>query len=72
VGLVLVFRREKNDEAARDLRLRGLDPAATYELIDVDAVTPKTLSGADLIQRGLHVEIPQQPGAAIIFYKKVH
>jgi hypothetical protein len=30
-----------------------------------------TVSGADLMQRRLHVEIPQKPGAAIIFYRKV-
>lgn len=71
-GMVQAFRRDKNDEAARDLPLRGLDPAATYEITDVDAKAPRTVSGADLIQRGLHVEIPQKPGAAIIFYKKVH
>ena len=68
--MVQAFRRDKSSEAARSLRLRGLDPTATYEVADVDAGTPKTLSGADLIRQGLQVEIPEKPGSAIIFYKK--
>jgi predicted ribosome-associated RNA-binding protein Tma20 len=45
-------------------------PAAIYEVADVDAGAPKTLSGADLMRQGLQVEIPEKPGSAIIFYKK--
>jgi len=70
-GMVQAFRRGKNDEPARDLRLRGIDPAAIYEVTDVDAKAPVKISGNDLMQRGLHVEIPQKPGAALIFYRKV-
>jgi alpha-galactosidase len=69
-GMVQAFRRDQSSEAARSLRLRGLDPAAIYELADVDAGAPKTLSGADLMRQGLQVEIPEKPGSAIIFYKK--
>jgi alpha-galactosidase len=70
-GMVQDFRREKNDEVARDLPLRGIDPAATYEVIDVDASAPITVSGKDLMQHGVHVEISQKPGAALVFYKKL-
>ncbi|MGA9799279.1 MAG: alpha-galactosidase [Terriglobales bacterium] len=70
-GMVQAFRRDQNDEAARDLRLRGIDPAATYEVTNVDAGAPVQLSGKDLMQRGLHVEITQKPGSALVFYKKV-
>jgi hypothetical protein len=52
--------------------LRGLDPAATYEVTDLDAKTPNTISGKDLMQHGLHVAIAEKRGAAIIVYKKVH
>jgi hypothetical protein len=50
--------------------LRGLDPAAKYEVADVDAGAPRTLSGTDLMRQGLQIEIPEKPGSAIIFYKK--
>src|SRR5579862_339747 len=70
-GMVQAFRRDQNDEAGRDLRLRGIDPAAMYEVTNVDAGAPVQLSGKDLMQRGLRVEISEKPGAALVFYKKV-
>jgi alpha-galactosidase len=69
-GMVQAFRRDEDDESTKDLRLRGLDPAATYEVTDLDAKTPTTTSGKDLMQRGLHVEIKEKRGAVIIVYKK--
>jgi hypothetical protein len=53
------------------LLLRGLDPAATYEVTDLDKRAPSTISGRDLTQKGLKVEIKEKPGAAIFIYKKV-
>ena len=71
-GMVQAFRRDKNDESAQNLPLRGLDPAALYEVTDLDAGIPATVLGTALMQQGLHVEIEGKPGAAIIVYKKVH
>jgi hypothetical protein len=68
--MVQVFRREKSDDAAKDLRLRGLNADATYEVTDLDAGVPKTVTGRDLMQKGLHVEVAAEPGAAIILYKR--
>jgi alpha-galactosidase len=70
-GMVQAFRREKSDDAAKDLRLRGLDEAATYEVTDLDAGVAKTVPGKELMQRGLHVELAGEPGAAIVVYKRV-
>ncbi len=70
-GMVQAFRREEDDESSKDLPLRGLDPEATYEVKDLDAATPTTISGKDLMQRGVRVEIKNKRGAAIIIYKKV-
>jgi alpha-galactosidase len=70
-GMVQAFRRDQDGQSAADLRLRGLDPAANYEITNLDAETPSTISGRDLMQQGLHVEIAKQPGAAVIVYKKV-
>ena len=69
--MVQAFRREENEEPSRDLRLRGLDPAAMYEVKNLDAKMPTTISGRDLMEHGLRVEIPGKRGAAIIIYKKV-
>jgi alpha-galactosidase len=70
-GMVQTFRREKSEDAAKDIRLRGLDTAATYEVTNLDAGVPKTVTGKDLMQKGLHVEVAEEPGAAIILYKRV-
>jgi alpha-galactosidase len=71
-GMVQVFRRDKNNDVMENLRLRGLDPTATYEVDDLDGSASNTSSGRDLMQKGLHVELAEKPGAAIIIYKRVH
>jgi alpha-galactosidase len=70
-GMIQAFRREKNDDQAKDLRLRGLDAAATYEVTDLDAGVTSHFSGGDLMQKGLHVEVVGEPGAAIITYERI-
>jgi alpha-galactosidase len=70
-GMVQAFRRERNEQSMENLRLRGIDPAATYEVTDLESRTPSTISGRDLMQQGLRVDIPEKRGAAIIIYRKV-
>ena len=70
-GMVQAFRRDEDDETTKDLRLRGLDTAATYEITNLDTKTPTTVSGKELMQQGLHVEIKVKRGAVIIVYRKV-
>jgi alpha-galactosidase len=67
------FRDENNNqvEPAKTLRLRGLDPAAMYQVTDLDAATPSTISGSHLMHEGLQVKFLTKPGAAVITYKKV-
>jgi alpha-galactosidase len=69
-GMLQIFRRDESDVTAEDLRLRGLDPAANYEVTDLDTKVPRTISGRDLMQQGLHVEIKEKREAAIVIYKK--
>jgi alpha-galactosidase len=70
-GMIQGFRRDKSNDQAKELRLRGLDPAATYRVSDLDGRITETVSGADLMQKGLRVEIANAPGAIIIIYKKI-
>ena len=35
-GMVQAFRRDKSEDPATDIRLRGLDPSATYKVTDLD------------------------------------
>jgi alpha-galactosidase len=70
-GMVQAFRRAACQQARATFRLRGLDPAATYEVTDLDEGKPHTHAGKDLLDRGLPVEIKDKPGAALIAYRKV-
>jgi alpha-galactosidase len=70
-GMVQAFRRDEDVESVKDLRLRGLDAAARYEVTNFDLKTPATFSGRDLMQRGLHLEIKDKREAVIIVYKKL-
>lgn len=70
-GMVQAFRRDKDDEPSKKFLLRGLDGAANYEITDLDAQKPTTISGRELMQQGLPVEIKAEREAAIIIYKKV-
>jgi alpha-galactosidase len=70
-GLIEAFRRAENAEGARTFHLRGLDPAAEYEVTNLDSpAAPSVISGQQLLEEGLSVQIAQRPGAAAIVYKK--
>jgi hypothetical protein len=69
--MVEAFRRDKSKDQAKELRLRGLDPKATYKVSDLDGGPATTISGSDLMQNGLPATIPDAPGAVIIIYEKI-
>ncbi|MEI6150375.1 MAG: alpha-galactosidase [bacterium] len=68
-GVVQAFRRKDCGEAAQSFRLRGLDPAATYEVTNFDVAGSTKVSGQDLMEKGLTVEIKDKPGAAVVTYR---
>jgi alpha-galactosidase len=70
-GVVQAFRRPQCAESAQTYRLRDLDPATTYEVINFDVEGSVTASGKELIEKGLPVEINDQPGTAVIVYRRV-
>jgi alpha-galactosidase len=70
-GMVEAFRREKSGEASRSLPLRGLESATQYEVSGIDGAPPTKITGKQLMEQGLTVSISKQPGAAIVFYKKI-
>ena len=69
-GVVQAFRRDRNDSPAQVLRLAGLTPSAKYEVTDLDGGAPRELTGKELMEPGLTVEIKTKPGSAVIFYQK--
>jgi len=68
-GLVLVFRRSKNRSPELTVSLDGLDPAATYELEDVDTATRWRATGQDL-RDGWTIKLDQPRTSRLVFYRK--
>jgi hypothetical protein len=69
--VVQAFRRDKSEEPTKTLRLSGVDPTAQYELTDFDLKSTTRVSGKDLMEKGLVVELKSKPGAAVIAYKRL-
>ena len=69
-GMIQAFRREKNGSSVLQPKLRGLDPAAVYRVTDLDTATTQEIPGRELLDRGLAVVIKDQPGSALIYYRK--
>ena len=70
-GVVQAFRRDKCIFETGRLKLHGLDPEARYEVVDVDRGQPQQISGKELLEKGLSVTIPNQPGAVVVSYQQV-
>ena len=70
-GNICAFRRSKCHFRSAELKLFGLDPNAQYLIENTDTNQPVTKTGAELMEKGLVVEIPDQPGAVIVKYSLV-
>jgi alpha-galactosidase len=71
-GMVQVFRRADSIYRGVDLVLRGLDRDARYTVTDLDAPDkPREITGADLLENGLPVEIKTHPGSLLVTYKRI-
>jgi alpha-galactosidase len=70
-GFVQVFRRPESQESSRTLKLQGLEPASRYGVRNADTGTTETMTGQQLMQQGLKVELKANPESALISYKKL-
>lgn len=68
-GLLVVLRRPGSDQQSQMLKLRGLNPQASYELTNLDPGLSRTLLGAELATPGLEVPLPRKPDSALIRYR---
>jgi hypothetical protein len=70
-----VRRRIHFEQDARqlldELKLRGLDPEARYAVRDLDAKVTVEASGRELMEEGFLLSIPDQPGSAIVEYRRM-
>ncbi len=70
-GMVQAFRRSKSRADSVQLELHGLDPDARYEIRNLDAAAIQTLTGRELMQRGLEISLPEKQGAAVLTYRRL-
>jgi alpha-galactosidase len=70
-GVVQAFRRDDNQQASQAYRLKGLDEDSTYEVKNADEKTTAEMSGKELMESGLTIDLPRPRSAALIFYRKV-
>jgi hypothetical protein len=71
-GVIRAFRREESRYESIRSKLQGLNPDAVYALTNLDVSGTTEISGRELLDKGLLIEIKDQPGAVVITYKAVH
>ncbi len=69
-GMVQMFCRAGTMYDSGLCRLKGLEPEARYLLSDYDSEGTTTISGRELMEKGLRIIFASQPGAALIRYQK--
>lgn len=68
-GYVVAFRREQSPEASKVVKLRGLEPAATYVLENADNGQQVEVSGKALID-GYTLQLDQPRSSMLLKYHK--
>ena len=68
-GIIQAFRRDSCGEPTMTVRLNRLNPKAQYEVTNFDKEGSVKVSGRELIEKGLIIEINNKPGSALITYK---
>ena len=69
-GMIQVFRRAESPFETARFMPQGLDPAAEYEIRDIDRGQPRKMTGKELMEKGLIVAIDEKPGLANLVYRK--
>jgi len=71
VGVVQAFRRKASPFESARFKLNGLEAMTDYVVTDLDRPeTPTLVSGRELMETGLPVNLPGAPQAALIMYRR--
>lgn len=70
-GIVQAFRRAESVYETARFKLRGLTADASYEVADLDRPGARILTGRELMERGLAIDIENRPDAVVLVYKRV-
>ena len=70
-GLVQAFRRSQSNILGYQYKLKALDEDAEYEITDLTRDEVYRVAGKELMDKGLKVIIDDQPGVAVMIYKRI-
>ena len=68
-GMIQAFRRSENDSTTKKNKLQRLQPDVQYELINFDADSTIKITGHDLMEGGLELDMENCPGSLTIKYR---
>ncbi len=68
-GMVQAFRRDRCESDTLIVKLKALDSATTYTVINLDTDESITKTGMDLMKDGLPMKAPTKPAALIYQYQ---
>ena len=67
-GVLQVFRRSRSIYESARLKLSGLSPDKTYTVRDMDQAEPGKATGAELMEKGFLLAVPEAPRAVTVVY----
>ncbi|HEX4487854.1 MAG TPA: GH36 C-terminal domain-containing protein, partial [Terriglobales bacterium] len=69
-GFVEIFRRSRSPYETARIKLQGLNPGARYVFTNLDETGEHELSGKELMEQGLEVQMKSAPASALLSYKR--
>ena len=70
-GYASMFCHEATSNLTETVKLKGLDPEKTYRITDFDGLIDVTATGAQLMEQGITVTVPEQPYAVVMLINPV-
>ena len=68
-GFASIACQEASSKLTNTICLKGLDPEKQYHITDFDGLVDVTAKGADLMEHGITVTVPEKPYAVILLIK---
>jgi alpha-galactosidase len=70
-GMIQAFRRDSCDQPMMKFHFNRLNKKAYYKVTNFDVEGSMKISGRELVEQGLTIEIREKPGSAVITYQEV-
>ncbi len=68
-GFASIACQEASTTLTNTICLKGMDPAKTYTVTDLDGLVSVTATGAELMEKGIVITVPENPYCVILLIK---